>query len=87
MHKPLNYNNFGKTSTWCVTSFISNTVEVIFILLHAWHESPKVWSKLSLYKSGVALYDDLPGQHNICDHLSETRIVCTSMYIEKKHEI
>ena len=33
---------------------ISNIVEVIFILLHAWHESPEVWSKLSLY---LQLYD------------------------------
>ena len=28
---------------------ISNTVEVIFVLLHTWHEYAKLWSQLSLY--------------------------------------
>ena len=28
---------------------ISNTVEVIFVLLHSWHEYAKLWSQLLLY--------------------------------------
>ena len=41
--KPLNYNNFWEDFNMVCNFFISNTVEVIFVFLRAWHESPQDW--------------------------------------------